>query len=73
MFCRKLNLGILNGPINVFCDNQSDILLIKIDTQSFKGKYIDISYYYIQDIVKRGKIKVNCILFEEMTTDPMTK
>lgn len=39
---------------------------------SLKEKHIDINYYYIQDIVEIGEIKVNYISYEEMVADPMT-
>lgn len=32
-FIESLNLGIPIGPVNVFCDIQYDILLIKSETQ----------------------------------------
>lgn len=57
----------------MFCDNQSAISLIKSGANSSKGKHIDVSYHYIQDIVERGEIKVNYIPSEEMVADPMTK
>ena len=40
---------------------------------SSKGKHIDVNYHYIQDIVKRGEIKVHFVPSAEMMTDPMTK
>jgi hypothetical protein len=72
-FIKSLNLGIQDGPVNVFCDNKSAISLIKSGVQSSKGKHIDISYHYIQDIVERGEIKVEFIPSTEMVADPMTK
>jgi hypothetical protein len=55
----------------VLCNNKSHI--IKSETQSFKGKHIDISYHYILDMVERGEIKVEFIFSIEMMADPMTK
>jgi hypothetical protein len=57
-FIESLNLGLNNKPVNMFYDNKSAISLIKSGAQSSKRKHIDINYYYIQDIAKRGEIKV---------------
>jgi hypothetical protein len=46
-FVKSINLGMQDGPTNVFCDNKSAISLIKSGIQNSKGKHIDISYYYI--------------------------
>lgn len=35
-----------------FYDNKSTISLIKSKANSSKGKHIDVSYHYIQDIVE---------------------
>ena len=72
-FVESLNLGTSTEPINVFCDNQSVISLIKSGTQSSKGKHIDVHYHYILDIVERGEVKVNFVSSTEMVADPMTK
>ena len=60
-FVDSLQLGIHVRPVSMFCDNQSAISLIKSGANSSKGKHIDISYHYIQDIVERGEIKVDYI------------
>jgi hypothetical protein len=67
-FVERLNIGV-----NVFCDNKSIISLMKSGAHSSKGKYIDINYRYIQDIVEKGEIKVEFISSTEMVDDPMTK
>lgn len=56
-----------------FYDNKSTISLIKSKANSSKGKHIDVSYHYIQDIVEHVEIKVNCISSREMVADPITK
>ena len=61
LFMDSLKLDMQDKPVNVFCDNKSAISLIKSGANSSKGKHIDINYHYIQDIVKRGKIKVHFI------------
>jgi hypothetical protein len=57
----------------VFCDNKFVISLTKSGAHSIKGKYIDINYHYIQDIVEKCEIKVEFISSIEMVADPMTK
>ena len=72
-FVDSLKLDTHDRPVNVFCDNKSVISLIKSRANSSKGKHIDVNYHYIQDIVKRGEIKVYFVPSAEMMTDPMTK
>ena len=69
----RLNLGICNRLVNVFCDNKSAISLTKSGAHSSEGKHIDINYHYIQDILEKGKIMVKFISSTEMVADPMTK
>lgn len=54
-FIEELKLDLLNKLIIVFCDNKFVISLIKGGANIFKGKHIDISYHYIQDIVENEK------------------
>ena len=72
-FIKSINFGMPNGPVNVFYDNKFAISLITSGAQSSKGKDIDISYHYIQDIMERCEIKVELIPSLEMEVDPMTK
>ena len=62
-----------DGPVNVFYDNKSHLFKKRSGAQSSKGEHIDISYHYIQDIVKKCEIKVEFIPSIEMIVDPMTK
>ena len=55
-FIESSNLDLNSKPINMFCNKKSAISLIKSGVQSSKGKYIDVNYHYIQDIVERGEI-----------------
>ena len=61
-FVNSLKCDLPKNPVNVFCDNQSTIFLIKSGANSSKGKHIDIHYHYIQDIVERGEIKCQLYL-----------
>ena len=53
-FVDNLKLGIPNRPVNVFCDNQSAISLIKSGANSSESKHIETNYHYIQDIMEKG-------------------
>jgi hypothetical protein len=72
-FVESLNLDLNCKSVNMFCDNKSAISLIKSGEQSSKGKHTDVNFYYIQDIVERGEIKVKFIFSLEMIANPMTK
>lgn len=45
----------------MFCDKKSTISLIEGIANSSKGKHIDVSYHYIQDIMEWGETKVDYI------------
>jgi ATP-binding cassette subfamily B (MDR/TAP) protein 1 len=44
--------------INLFCDSQSVIYLIKDQIFHERSKHIDVKYPYVRDIVAQGKLKV---------------
>ena len=64
---------MVEGPIEIYCDNQAAISLIKSGANSSKGKHIEIQYHYIQDIVQKREIKVSYIPTSDMIADPLTK
>ena len=72
-FMESLKLDMQDRWVNVFCDNKSAISLIKSRANSSKGKYIDVNYHYIQDILEMGEVKVHFVLSTDMMADPMTK
>ena len=72
-FMDNLKLDMQDKLVNVFCDNKFVISLIKSGANSLKGKHIDVKYYYIQDIVERGEIKVHFVPSAEIMANPMTK
>jgi hypothetical protein len=39
----------------------------------FVTKYVEIDYYFIQDMVKKKKIQIRFIFFEHQLTDIFTK
>ena len=54
-------------------DNQGALALTKNLHLYERSKHIDIYYYYVRDLVKRGKAFVEYILTNEMTANRMTK
>ena len=72
-FLIDLDLNLLEGPIDIYCDNQAAISLINSGANSSKGKHIEIQYHYIRDIVEKGEVKVTYIPTTDMIADPLTK
>lgn len=69
-----LNLNLINGPIRIYCDNQTTINLIYSGANSLKRKHIEIQYHYIHDIVvKKEKVKVTYIPTTDMIVNSLTK
>ena len=52
-FLNNLDLNLIDGPVEIYCDNQAAISLINSGANSSRGKYIEIHYHYIRDILKK--------------------
>ncbi|XP_043710657.1 secreted RxLR effector protein 161-like [Telopea speciosissima] len=72
-FLMEFGLDLVNGPVEIFCDNQAAISLIHSGANSSKEKHVEIQYHYIRDIVEKCEIKVTYILTSDMVADPLTK
>ena len=73
-FLLDLNLNLMNGPIEIYCDNTSAIDLIYSGANSSKGQHIEIQYHYIHDIVEeKEEVKVTYIPTTDMLADSLTK
>lgn len=72
-FIDDMELNIINGPIQIYCDNDSAIRLIKIGADSPKGRHIDVDYHNILYIVERGETMVDYMPSANMMADPLTK
>jgi hypothetical protein len=44
--------------ITLYCDNQAALKLMQGDNYHTRMKHIDIHYHFIQDVVKKGYIKL---------------
>ena len=72
-FLADLDFNLVEGSIEIYCDNQAAISLINSGANSSKGKHIEIQYHYIQDIIQKGEIKVSYIPTSNMLADLLTK
>ena len=57
----------------MLANNQGAIALAKNPHLYEQSRHIDISYYYIWDLVKQEKVKVKYIPIVKMTADSFTK
>ncbi len=54
-------------------DNQGAIVLTKNIYLNERLKHVDICYYFIRDLAKKGDLRVNYILTAEIVADGITK
>jgi hypothetical protein len=57
----------------IYCDNQSCIRLSEHLVFHERSKHIEIKYYFIQDKVQEGEVKLEYIPTDEQTADTLTK
>ena len=50
------NLGLIQDHVNVYCDSQSAIHLIKNHVYHVHIKHIDVRFHFVREIVNEGKI-----------------
>ena len=60
-------------PMPLYCDNQAALTLASVDNYHACTKHIDIQYYFIQDIIKKGSISLIYCSTEDMMADTLTK
>ena len=61
IWLRKLMSGLFNLELDttvILCDNQSCIKMTKNPVFHDKSKHIEIRYFYIQDMMQKGSIKL---------------
>ena len=59
--------------VSMLGDNQRALALTKNPHLYKRSKHIDVCYYYIQDLAKRGKLDVLYIPTTDIAADGMTK
>lgn len=60
-------------PFKVYVDNQSTIMLSKMEGGHGKSKHISIRYFYVQDCVDQNEVKIEYCPTDSMTADILTK
>jgi hypothetical protein len=75
LWMRKLleSLDIKVDKINIMCDNQSAIKLLKNPIFSVRSKHIDVIHHFARERVLRGDVVFNYIHTKKMLADVMTK
>lgn len=63
----------VKSPLIVKCDNQAAIAQVKNESTSSKSKHVDIKYKFVQDLSRKGLIKVEHVDTEEQMADILTK
>ena len=75
VWLRKLfySLDIPISTIDIYCDNQSAIKLLKNPIFSVRSKHIDIAHHFARERVQRKEVTFHYISTNEMAADIMTK
>lgn len=75
LWMRKLleSLDIKVDKINIMCDNQGAIKLLKNPIFSVRSKHIDVIHHFARERVLRGDVVFNYIHTKKMLADVMTK
>ena len=61
------------GPIELRCDNQGAIALVKNPENHSRTKHIDVQYHYIREVVEDGLVQISYVPTSEMAADILTK
>ncbi|KAL2642786.1 hypothetical protein R1flu_010373 [Riccia fluitans] len=66
-------MGLPQGCVNLYCDNQSILYLVVNQIMSSKIKHIDVRYHVIKQVVYEGKVKLQKIVDILNPADGFTK
>jgi hypothetical protein len=66
-------LPIQSKSITLYCDNQATLKLMQGNNYHARTKHIDLCYHFIQDVVKKGDIKLQYCPMDDMMVDILTK
>jgi hypothetical protein len=61
------------GPIMLFCDNNSTIKLSKNPVLHGRSKHIDVRFHFLRDLTKEGKVELVHCRSAEQIADILTK
>jgi Reverse transcriptase (RNA-dependent DNA polymerase)/Integrase core domain/GAG-pre-integrase domain len=75
LWLRKLFVafGIDATPVQMFCDNQAAIKLIKHPIASMRSKHIDVQHHFVRERAARGEVMFQYCPSSDMIADCMTK
>ena len=69
-----INQGYEARPVTLMQDNKSTIKMIESGkSNSERSRHIDIRFYFVNDRVKNGDVRVEYLRTEEMIADMLTK
>lgn len=66
-------MGLYSGDVIVYCDNQSNIYLVKNHVFHDRSKYIDVCLHFVKDAISSGEIKLGKIITEKNLANMFTK
>jgi hypothetical protein len=72
----KQLLPVFDMPVDtvqLYCDNESAIKLLKLEATKTRTKHIDIRYHFVRQRIKTGDILVSWIASADNTADIFTK
>ena len=67
------NMGLIQEHINVYCDRQSAIHLIKNQVYHARTKHINVRFHFVQEIIDEREILLQKIKITENPADMLTK
>jgi hypothetical protein len=76
IWLQKLLMGLFDQVLDttvIHCDNQSCIKLFANSVFHDRSKHIEIRYHFIQDCVKKGFVKLQCVPTGEQIADILRK
>ena len=65
--------GQQNEPVELHCDNQGAIALVKDNKFHLHTKHIDLRFHFVREAVEDNKITITYIPTEENVADILTK
>ncbi|MCW3101490.1 MAG: retrovirus-related Pol polyprotein from transposon 1-94 [Chthonomonadaceae bacterium] len=71
MFIQQLLL--YTPAVELFCDNQAAIALVRSDSYSERTKHIDVRHHFIKQHVRSGAINLQWISTDDQLADVLTK
>ncbi|GAX85911.1 hypothetical protein CEUSTIGMA_g13327.t1, partial [Chlamydomonas eustigma] len=75
LWLRKLaaDLNLEVKTLNMYCDNQGSIKLLKHPIASARSKHTDVMHYFVRERVARGEVQFEYYNTERMVADIFTK